>query len=1031
METKYGLRIGILNIGTLREKEEEVTLLMEERRLNIFGISETREKISGRRVIHNDYICLSSGDVGGKHGVAFIIAPAISHLVEKFVPIDNRMAGMILKIGTSRILFMTVYAPQQGRNDEEKDRFFLQLQEEIDKLRQNEEVIVMGDLNGHVGQRTEGYEQVIGHHGIGQRNTEGDRILNFCNSNGMKIMNTYFQHRESHKYTWYGWNGTKQQYDRQTQIDLFLVTNHCNVCNVKAIPSVSLDSDHRLVVMQTSHTIKKLKPAEKKKRVNLHNLANGENMRKEFEEQITQKNRETTTEEDEDVEKHWRSLKTDINNSIENTVGFKWTSVSRKKQTAWWNEELKSQVKYKQRCFRLWMKSRTPESREAYTTARREAHKFKRQAKTDAWNTLCKEMERDVIGTKKLIYQLAKSYRKGQQQHPFTIKMKDSDEIITEPEEVKTCWTDYLSNLLNVDTPGNDGIGESRFEDNMNIEEITEDEVKRAVDRSRNGKAPGCDIIPNEIYKTGNKAMICRLTKLFNTAYSTGRIPEEWGKAEIYPIYKQKGDYLKCENYRGISLMCHVAKLYESVLEARLRRATEDKLGPWQHGFRKGVGTCDMIFALRQLIEKHWEFSKPLYIAFLDLEKAFDRIPRGNLWQALNTYEIPMDLQRAIESTYKVCMSKVNTQMGGGKWFDTKSGVRQGSILSPLLFILYMDLVIKEVHGINDNDKQFILAYADDIAQTAATKEELEKCMTTWNTAFTKYQLKLNLMKTEVVVINRTPSQVRITLHDIEIKQVEHFKYLGCNVNTNGTIEEENGQVGYAPAAFLMVILDTTAEEEESSATKKGQENSTDENQIGGWVGQEGERRKSYSAAVIDGIKRNSRIYVGDSIVRKTDTRLSKEEDVVVCLPGARIEHVTERVEKIMGRGKGGTILVHIGTNNADKEGTTAIVDKYRKLLKKTKEARVEQIILSGILPVFGNRLDGYRNAKRMAINGMVKRLCMEEDVGYVDLWDSLVGKEEMYARDGLHLSGKGAAVFAEGLSGAVASGLGKVRYLN
>ena len=157
----------------------------------------------------------------------------------------------------------------------------------------------------------------------------------------------------------------------------------------------------------------------------------------------------------------------------------------------------------------------------------------------------------------------------------------------------------------------------------------------------------------------------------------------------------------------------------------------------------------------------------------------------------------------------------------------------------------------------------------------------------------------------------------------------------------------------------------------------------------------------------------------------------SKEEDAVVCLPGARIEHVTERVEKIMGRGKGGTILVHIGTNNADKEGTTTIVDKYRKLLKKTKEARVEQIILSGILPVFGNRIDGYRNSKRMAINGMVKRLCKEEDVGYVDLWDSVVGKEGMYARDGLHLSGKGAAVFAEGLSGAVASGLGKVRYLN
>ena len=194
----------------------------------------------------------------------------------------------------------------------------------------------------------------------------------------------------------------------------------------------------------------------------------------------------------------------------------------------------------------------------------------------------------------------------------------------------------------------------------------------------------------------------------------------------------------------------------------------------------------------------------------------------------------------------------------------------------------------------------------------------------------------------------------------------------------------------------------------------------------------ENEGQRQWTAAVIDGIKRNSRIYVEDSIVRKTASRLSKG-DIVVCLPGARIEHVTERVEQIMGRGKcnGGSVLVHVGTNNADKEGTTSIVEKYRNLLKKTKQARVIQIILSGMLPVFGNRIRGCRNSKRMAVNGMVKRLCKEDEVGYVDLWDSFVGKEDMYVRYSLHLSGKGAAVFAEGLSGAVASGLGKVRYLN
>ena len=87
-----------------------------------------------------------------------------------------------------------------------------------------------------------------------------------------------------------------------------------------------------------------------------------------------------------------------------------------------------------------------------------------------------------------------------------------------------------------------------------------------------------------------------------------------------------------------------------------------------------------------------------------------------------------------------------------------------------------------------------------------------------------------------------------------------------------------------------------------------------------------------------------------------------------------------------MGRGYGGSILVHVGTNNTDKEGTTAIVEKYRNLLKKTKQARAGQIILSGILPVFVNRIQGYRNSKRMAVNGMVKRLCKKEEVGYVDL---------------------------------------------
>ena len=187
----------------------------------------------------------------------------------------------------------------------------------------------------------------------------------------------------------------------------------------------------------------------------------------------------------------------------------------------------------------------------------------------------------------------------------------------------------------------------------------------------------------------------------------------------------------------------------------------------------------------------------------------------------------------------------------------------------------------------------------------------------------------------------------------------------------------------------------------------------------------EGIERKSYSAAVIEGVRKRARVFVGDSIVRKTDRVLNKGDDVVVCLPGAKIEAITQRVKNIVGSGKGGSVLVHVGTNNVEREGTTAIVRKYRQLVRTLKQTRVKQVILSGILPVMGRRGHKYRNCRGMAINMLVQKLCMEEEVGFVDLWGSFVGRADMYMKDGLHLSGKGAAVFADKLSAAVDSDLG------
>ena len=143
----------------------------------------------------------------------------------------------------------------------------------------------------------------------------------------------------------------------------------------------------------------------------------------------------------------------------------------------------------------------------------------------------------------------------------------------------------------------------------------------------------------------------------------------------------------------------------------------------------------------------------------------------------------------------------------------------------------------------------------------------------------------------------------------------------------------------------------------------------------------EGIHRKSYSEAVLEEVRKRVRVFVGDSIVRKTDRVLNKGDDVVVCLPGAKIEAITERVDNIVGSGKGGSVLVHVGKNNVEREGTTAIVRKYRNLVRTLEQT---QVILSGTLPVIGRRGHRYRNCRGMAINMLVEKLCREEEVGFV-----------------------------------------------
>ena len=121
------------------------------------------------------------------------------------------------------------------------------------------------------------------------------------------------------------------------------------------------------------------------------------------------------------------------------------------------------------------------------------------------------------------------------------------------------------------------------------------------------------------------------------------------------------------------------------------------------------------------------------------------------------------------------------------------------------------------------------------------------------------------------------------------------------------------------------------------------------------------QQERSFADVVSQGKARKARVFIGDSIIRKVDKIVNRGDDITVCLPGAKVEDIAEKAGQVMGGGTGGAVLVHVGTNNADKEGTSAIIGKYRRLIKTLKEARVGQIVLSGILPIMGGRGEEYR----------------------------------------------------------------------
>ena len=439
------LRLGTINLSTLRDKEEEVIMMMEERKIDILGLCETRLPGEGTKLLHNNYQLFYKGGEAARHGVGFVVSEELAGKISHLNYRCDRIISFSIKFGLFKASIIQVYAPQQGRPQEEKEEFFRQLQEVKDSVPYTENILIIGDMNGHIGQDRTGIESILGAFSIGNRNREGENIIDFCIQNRMSIMNSFYNHRDSHKWTWYRWNSAMGTYTEKSMIDLAITNNKNMIRDVRSIPSVSFDSDHRLLLIKLKMTKPKPIQRQTRERFILENMREQECLVR-YQNEISRAKQ--MQQENNNPSEKWGNFETAVVQAATNTVRKKKVRGRRKKQTAWWTPTLKSAVARKMKLFRKWMKTLRLEDHNNYKEAARETERVKAQTKGETWERIGEDLRNDLQGTRKLIYSTAKNYRKGSQPPTYVIKDPRDGTILTDPREIELGWKHHFESLL-------------------------------------------------------------------------------------------------------------------------------------------------------------------------------------------------------------------------------------------------------------------------------------------------------------------------------------------------------------------------------------------------------------------------------------------------------------------------------------------------------------------------------------------------------------------------------------------------------
>lgn len=829
--------VGTFNTRTLSAnwKKSELVALCCEKQISVLAIQEHRiyfppceEKIQQMNLGKGWTFYYSSASKDAVGGIGFILSPIASQLLDSITFISNRI--MLLQISTQlpykklsefKTTLINIYSPTSTSTESEITTFYTTLNNTIESIPKHKYLLILGDFNAtlpNINRKTPI-----------KKNRNTTYLQDFIDENNLVAANTLFSKPTYIHNTFYGPN------KRKVCLDYALIHAKwlSSIQDINTFSPPSLSSDHKLMTITCKWKLSKKSDLKSSKTKDWSILIKDPDFAEEISKNILSYITYNTTSTNNHNDTSLYKIFTNSVDHITNKIPAPFRTPS---HTPWINSEIIS-LRQQLKTYKIHHHHKpTPSSKEHLNNL------YKQLADTYSLNRdtyiqrLCNQME-NLHGDHQLKYawNIINQLTGRKSKISRVIPAEDSSERLSK-------WRNHFQNLLS-STPNITSTIEPipllKTFNNLKFTTgpITLEELQTASAELSNHKATGIDHIPAEVLKLDNIHPI--ILQILNQTYSSGNPPDEWLTSLLIPVPK-KGDLSQCTNYRGIALMSVTAKLFNRILLNRIRPILEPLLRINQNGFRPGRSTLQQVLSLRRLIERNNKMQdQKLIIAFIDFSKAFDSISWTSIESILLSYDLPLELVRAIMSLYKGAKAQVATKDGITEPFNLSVGVLQGDTLAPYIFIIVLDYIMRQ--AISDDtlgykysqstipnptksrystrsttkppqtDKYITdLDFADDIAVLSSSFENLQILINNIESEALKVGLKINREKTEYIVLgskwNDTELSSIITVSSGPIKRVEDFKYLGSWLKSSAKDFEIRKSLAWKAATKLKKI---------------------------------------------------------------------------------------------------------------------------------------------------------------------------------------------------------------------------------